>query len=47
MNNEFKVGVITSTHGVHGEVKVFPTTDDAKRIKFVKFKNDKLFKELH
>lgn len=33
MNNEFKVGVITSTHGVHGEVKVFPTTDDAKRFK--------------
>lgn len=36
MNSEFKVGVITSTHGVHGEVKVFPTTDDAKRFKKLK-----------
>lgn len=26
-----QVGVITSPHGVHGEVKVFPTTDDNKR----------------
>ena len=26
-----RVGVITSPHGVHGEVNVFPTTDDAKR----------------
>ncbi len=31
-----RVGVITSTHGVHGEVKVFPTTDDAKRFKKLK-----------
>lgn len=26
-----QVGAISSTHGVRGEVKVFPTTDDAKR----------------
>ena len=26
-----RVGYITSTHGVHGEVKVFPTTEDVKR----------------
>ena len=26
-----QVGVITSTHGVRGEVKVFPTTDDVSR----------------
>ena len=26
-----QVGVITATHGIHGEVKVFPTTDDPKR----------------
>ena len=32
-NDLFKVGAITSTHGVHGEVKVFPTTDDIKRFK--------------
>lgn len=37
MNNELlQVGVISSTHGVHGEVKVFPTTDDAKRFKKLK-----------
>ena len=33
MENMLRVGVITSTHGVRGEVKVFPTTDDAKRFK--------------
>lgn len=32
----FKVGVITTAHGVHGEVKVFPTTDDVKRFKKAK-----------
>lgn len=31
-----RVGVVTTTHGVHGEVKVFPTTDDAKRFKQLK-----------
>lgn len=31
MENLLKVGVITTTHGVRGEVKVFPTTDDAER----------------
>jgi len=31
MEDIFQVGVISSTHGVRGEVKVFPTTDDAKR----------------
>jgi len=31
-----KVGVITTTHGVRGEVKVFPTTDDPKRFKKLK-----------
>lgn len=33
MEERFQVGVITQTHGVHGEVKVFPTTDDPKRFK--------------
>ena len=28
-----RIGVITSTHGIRGEVKVFPTTDDPKRFK--------------
>ena len=27
MEDLLKVGVITTTHGVRGEVKVFPTTD--------------------
>ena len=31
MENLLKVGVITTTHGVRGEVKVFPTTDGAER----------------
>lgn len=36
MEQMLRVGVITSTHGVRGEVKVFPTTDDAKRFKKLK-----------
>lgn len=31
-----RVGVISSTHGLHGEVKIFPTTDDVKRFKALK-----------
>ena len=31
-----RVGVIANTHGVHGEVKVFPTTDDMTRFKKLK-----------
>lgn len=33
MEDFFQVGIITTTHGVGGEVKVFPTTDDPKRFK--------------
>ena len=36
MTNEFQVGAITQTHGIRGEVKVFPTTDDTKRFKKLK-----------
>ncbi len=36
MEDTLRVGVITSTHGVRGEVKVFPTTDDAARVKDLK-----------
>ena len=32
----FQAGVITTTHGVRGEVKVFPTTDDPARFKKLK-----------
>lgn len=31
-----QIGVITSTHGIKGEVKVFPTTDDNNRFKKLK-----------
>ena len=31
MDNLLRIGVISSTHGIRGEVKVFPTTDDVKR----------------
>ena len=36
MTEVFQVGVITSTHGIKGEVKVFPTTDDTARFKKLK-----------
>ncbi len=36
MVSEMQVGVITQTHGIRGEVKVFPTTDDAGRFKKLK-----------
>lgn len=36
MISELQVGVITQTHGIRGEVKVFPTTDDAARFKKLK-----------
>ncbi len=29
MEDFFQVGIVTSPHGVRGEMKVFPTTDDA------------------
>ena len=36
MEQFLQVGVISSTHGIRGEVKVFPTTDDAARFKELK-----------
>lgn len=36
MEDQLQVGIISSTHGVKGEVKVFPTTDDANRFKKLK-----------
>lgn len=36
MENLIRVGVISSTHGVRGEVKVYPTTDDVNRFKDLK-----------
>lgn len=36
MEDLLKVGIISSTHGIRGEVKVFPTTDDPQRFKKLK-----------
>ena len=33
MEDLLQVGIITSTHGVRGEVKVYPTTDDPRRFR--------------
>ena len=33
MEDLLTVGIITTAHGVHGEVKAYPTTDDVKRFK--------------
>ena len=36
MEQFLQLGVVSSTHGIRGEVKVFPTTDDAARFKKLK-----------
>lgn len=36
MEDLFRVGVIANTHGIRGEVKVFPTTEDPKRFDWLK-----------
>ena len=36
MEQFFQVGIITSAHGVRGEVKVYPTTDDVRRFRRLK-----------
>ena len=35
MEEMLRVGVISSTHGVRGEVKVYPTTDDSERFLYL------------
>lgn len=47
MEDFLQVGVITSTHGIKGEVKVFPTTDDNNRFKklkecYIEYKNERI-----
>lgn len=38
MRKYFRIGKIISLHGIKGEVKIFPTTDDIKRFdKLIKF----------
>lgn len=36
MEKYFRVGVLTSEHGLKGEIKVFPTTDDVTKFKSLK-----------
>ncbi|MCH5149092.1 MAG: 16S rRNA processing protein RimM [Spirochaetales bacterium] len=36
MNNKIKVGFIRKAHGLKGEVKILPLTDDPKRFKKIK-----------
>ena len=36
MEEFLQVGAIANTHGIAGEVKVFPMTDDIKRFKKLK-----------
>ena len=36
MQDLFRVGIISSTHGIRGEVKVFPTTDPITRFQQIK-----------
>ncbi len=36
MQDRFQVGVVASVHGVKGEVKVFPTTDEPEKFKKLK-----------
>ena len=36
MENMLRVGVFANTHGIRGEIKVYPTTDDMTRFKKLK-----------
>ncbi len=36
MDDFFRVGIIANTHGIKGEVKVYPTTDDVQRFSSLK-----------
>jgi 16S rRNA processing protein RimM len=37
IEKRLRVGVISSVHGIHGECKVYPTTDDMTRFKDLKY----------
>ncbi len=36
MEKYFRVGVIANTHGLRGEAKIYPTTEDVKRFDYLK-----------
>ena len=37
MVEKFRVGVVAGTHGIRGDVKIFPTTDEPARFKKLKY----------
>lgn len=49
MQEKFQIGAVASVHGIKGEVKVFPTTDEPekfKKLKTVLLKTDKEEREI-
>ncbi|MBP3728776.1 MAG: ribosome maturation factor RimM [Lachnospiraceae bacterium] len=36
METRFRIGIFTSTHGIRGEIKVYPTTDSPERFRLLK-----------
>ena len=36
MESRFRIGIFTSTHGIRGEIKVYPTTDTTDRFRRLK-----------
>ncbi|MBQ4425658.1 MAG: ribosome maturation factor RimM [Lachnospiraceae bacterium] len=36
MEDRFRIGIFASTHGIRGEIKVYPTTDSLERFKDLK-----------
>ena len=47
MEEYLQIGVITTTHGVRGEVKVYPTTDPERSFSGPRFSIQERKKELH
>lgn len=47
MNKELRVGVIVKTHGIRGEVKVYPTTDSPERFDEIEKVKVKQGKRIH
>ena len=37
MVEKFRVGVVAGTHGIRGDIKIFPTTDEPARFKKLKY----------
>ena len=37
MTQQFRVGVVAGTHGIKGDIRIFPTTDEPARFKKLKY----------